>query len=199
MQCSKGHGRAWGSQSHTGAASPVAVGLPGGNSCNLLILVTSSLMREEDLSVCASLTSRRYQISSLGLADVPAHSLGLALLCCAASLSLGLPVPTAHLTRTPCCCQLFALPATQRCPKQAETFSPLATMRLIPVGFIFGQDSGETPNRAGSPSSYTPPHFFHVPDTSVHPDSALSSSRPSHPSPTPTCSQTALGLICGLC
>lgn len=47
---------------------------------------------------------------------------------------------------------------------------------------LFGRDSGGTPKGAGSPFSFTPPHtFFRVPDTNVHPNTALSFSGVSYP------------------
>lgn len=113
------------------------------------------------------------------------------------SMSLGLPrpaarpaslagvLPTAHQTWDSLILPGFALQDSQSLPKETQTFSPLARRCLIPVGFLFGQDSGETPNVAGSPSSFTPLHtFFPVPDLVCIPTLPC----PSSVSPTPnTC------------
>lgn len=75
------------------------------------------------------------------------------------------------------------LQACQKCPKASRAVLTSGTDEANSCESIFGQDSGETPNGAGSPSSCSPHTFFQVPDTTVHPDTAFSSSRLSSPFP----------------
>lgn len=141
---------------------------PGGNT------VISSLMRDEDLSVCASLTSRRHQSSSLGLADVPAHRQGLADVPAQRQGLAGLcpqPVLGAASPHCPSDQDTLLLPALcfagqSEVSKTSRDVLTSGTNEANSCEIVFGQDSGGTPNRAGPPSSYTP-HTFSMCQTPV--------------------------------
>lgn len=84
---------------------------------------------------------------------------GLAVLCCAPQPVLGAASPHCPSGQDTLLLPGLLFAGQPEVSKASRDVLTSGTNEANSCGILFGQDSGETPNGAGSPSSYTP-HIF---------------------------------------